>query len=192
MTLYENIFIVFFFTWCVCVCVCVYIPSRVHLYGCNQNAYKNKYYLQIMQTLLSAQPHWRYLMQTHTPTHTHDSNNFPPPAACCGSWSAASVNWLSGEEEREKEEGAAGHEQQRRWRPIGNQRTMSISAPHGQNTRSDSCHSPLQPGPLQTERENVSDHTVRRLLLGTSHWFHQLDAVRPRFILQEQNRERTH
>ena len=99
-------------------------------------------YLQIIQTLLHVRPHWRYLLRTHTPTHTHDSNNFPPPAACCGSWSAASVNWLSAEEEEEKEEGAAGHEQQRRWRPIGNQCTKSISAPYGQNTRSDSCHSP--------------------------------------------------
>ncbi len=92
----------------------------------------------------------------HTHPHTHDSNNFPPPAACCGSWSAASVNWLSAEEEEEKEEGAAGHEQQRRWRPIGNQCTMSISAPYGQNTRSDSCHSPLQPASSHTERENVN------------------------------------
>lgn len=64
-------------------------------------------------------------------THTHMT---PPAAVCCGSWSAASVNWLSVEEkEEEKEEGAAGHEQQRRWRPIGNQCTVSISAPHGQN-----------------------------------------------------------
>lgn len=92
--------------------------------------------------------HWRYLMQTHTPTHTHDSNNFSPLAACCGSWSAASVDWLSAEKEEEKEEGAAGHEQQRRWRPIGNQCTMSVSAPYGQDTRSDSCHSPLLPGPI--------------------------------------------
>lgn len=92
----------------------------------------------------------------HTHPHTHDSNNFPPPAACCGSWSAASVNWSSAEKEEEKEEGAAGHEQQRRWRPIGNQCTMSISAPYGQNTRSDSCHSAVQPAPPHTERENVN------------------------------------
>lgn len=89
-----------------------------------------------------------------THTHTHESNNFPPPAACCGSWSVASVNWLNEErEEEEKEEGAAGHEQQRRWRPIGNQCTMSIFAPYGLNTRSDSCHSPLQRAPSHREWE---------------------------------------
>lgn len=110
-------------------------------------------------TTASTAPLEIYLMQPHTPTHPHVSNNFPPPAACCGSWSAASVNWLSAEEEEKKEEGAAGHELQRRWRPIGNQCTMSISAPYGQNTRSDSCHSTPQPAPHHGEREDV--HTLK-------------------------------
>lgn len=60
--------------------------------------------LQILQTLQHVQLQRRYLIQTHTHNHahTHDSNNFSPPAARCGSWSAASVNWLSAEKEEEE------------------------------------------------------------------------------------------
>lgn len=35
-------------------------------------------------------------------THTHASNNRPPTAACCGSWSAASVDWLRSEAARRR------------------------------------------------------------------------------------------
>lgn len=85
---------------------------------------------------------------------TYDSNILPPSAVCCGSWSAASVNWLQRGGGGEK--GAAGHEQRKRWRPIENHCTRSIFAPYGQSTRSDSCHSPPHRAPSPTERKNVN------------------------------------
>lgn len=117
--------------------------------------------LQILQTLQHVQLQRRYLIQTHThthtPTHIHTTpiTSLPRQRAVGAGQRRQSIDWALRRRRRKEAESAAGHERQRRWRPIGNQCTMSVSAPYGQDTWSDSYHSPFAAGPHHTRRRRM-------------------------------------
>lgn len=109
-------------------------------------------------------------------THTHMT---PTAAVCCGSWSAASVNWLSVEEkEEEKEEGGrsrrpwAAEEVKTYWKSVHREHFCPTWAKQHAQTAATALFSQ----PCFMLRGNV--HTVSRQTLLTSHWFHQLGCSR--------------